>query len=1851
MEINKRKLSEQETLQDSRKQSDNMSRELGLSEEPAFQMGEREQILSARDEALRKIKESLVLQENFQISYKDVDFEDAQEHLEKNEVYIKQIDEIEAKEKELAEIEAKYGDKEIQKESIECQRIFAAYYKNQYGDVRAKLKNSIEQKQELKQTLENKNKSITEKIAAYKENAEKDEKERRDEVNTKFENDKTMSSKRKKRGGRKDGLALAKKGVIGATEETAAMMADMQHRQKAIDKWKKKAPEINDKDIELTGDEFAIVFKNRSGSSMNVKAVMEKIAKLNIKINDLTKDHEEEKKQLEARRDLLENTLRVVCAANGIDMDTNSLFEQDTEKKRQDVKKKVEYANAVYRTALEEYTSKVKSLQGGILPEQKEQRKASQKTQNEQEVKLTEKQRVEADKSNFKNIMDEVRRKEKSDVDDETWNAALRLCTSYDSALYTTREDSLLARKEDLKSEIRMLSNLLKGKSEEVLGFVAKRLQELAKKDVTIENAYNIEKIVANQEEYSKLASIVQLVNNIGINAVDKEYLDKLIPGEASEEFYSKLNCISYMKNYADYIEKCQNISEMSERQKRIHQLSGARMEKNLNSIRTKFKENWEEDKLKDAELEKVLNPYEDMDMALRKEKMEPMYDEKIEQLSNYQEELKKKCEVLKRKRDISVRVRSLTETVRLHMMGLVMQKQQKKKLEHVEKVQASMKTAEVNKEKTSSKFDKDANVRKIVDSLRSSMEKFKAEEGENIALRELVNVKLPEVEKLFEKPDYKEEERRAKVDAFMARKKAKRDKQLFQEAENHAVETNLTGRLEETSIAYEEAKKKTEKIKEKLATINQALENFYMQMKSKEMSDAFKKQIEMVKEEQKNVSEEVKKAEEKEKKTHTEYECTLGEKEKLDDRRISAENSEKEAAQKEQILKEIQEKSVGTQETEKLFLKANQQIRPLIDQVMAARKNSGVEKKYNTYIGDLRETIKKREKIYKEHDKQKARWEYYFDRREYLEDLKNPEKEKEFKESYKIYLSMKGETEKESDAIVKKEIEELKKLSDKNKEAQNRSCNIKMDEAKKYLEGEYFDKIDLNNTKLRERLETFTNSMAESLETHEGRSDKYHKEIDDILDQVKGDEEKYEYILSQLSEEEFKSYILHGNEVNLKTAESLEHMVELSTEDVQKQLQELESKYSREELKEFTRLESIREYLESVAKHEEIPEDLKAKCYASSAIKEQDIKRMGETIKRMEKEIDAVEKVLDEEMKEQNEENYSDEAMEKAYHERTDYTNNCFNGLTGLVNKVKNKVLDVVQERKNEMHDGLLNSNEFDSLKKMTVEYQKYLTDSEKLMKQKEKTDEKGQKVINGITYNTLGIQYFLLDTDEKYAEVENLFKKKPEKAYHMKKDYFKATEIGKAGYTTVDFRRLMYIRKKLIEWLQENDNLKVEDSDNKSTVQKIRDYFRTPKEQRYDRREERLEKLNRFLKLYCEVNGVDFETGQLLCEMGESETEIEEKVKKACLLLDETLQDINGSYFKKEDDEEDDEEEEEEEKEEEKKEESNSFFSKIMKKVETVKNTCGDLLENLPREQKKELLEDLDDIGDKSLELTELYTFLDKEVDKSAFEGNMVRRTRHSLVGLSTQIANIQAACKASVAAGKVKDEATGEEFYTLGLSAEAGASVCLLSQKFTAKYGTELLGLETSVEANGQIDIGAASANASLQMGLLDEKGKFNPTLALEAGAEAALLKLSGNVGAKLFGVGVNANASLIIGAAAKLGVKFENWKLTVDCAAAVGIGFSVKLEFDFSGLKEKLSKMVLDKGGKTKDKLLELIIRKGYGGDRKAFYRLMEKDISTFFKEKTELFKGISEDEFRSVFDDSIKTDDNLNPAST
>ncbi|MCI7792139.1 MAG: hypothetical protein MR531_15465, partial [Lachnospiraceae bacterium] len=249
------------------------------------QNNNNEPVVKNEREEFRKIREYLNMQEQNGVSIPELaGSKEQMERLGKTENELKKL---EQEEKALTELSAQYSVlHDSEKNSITNVKadIFEGYVKNQYGDIPKQIEKLQVQQSEKKQEISNLNQNLEDKLHKYEASGDTNRKERQEKVNKEFKDGagQASSSKGKKKSGREKGKNLK---VIGATEETYAMNYDMQHRQKMIDKWYKNAPKITNEDIELTGKEFERVFKNNSGSSMNIKAVMEKIAKLDIKAN------------------------------------------------------------------------------------------------------------------------------------------------------------------------------------------------------------------------------------------------------------------------------------------------------------------------------------------------------------------------------------------------------------------------------------------------------------------------------------------------------------------------------------------------------------------------------------------------------------------------------------------------------------------------------------------------------------------------------------------------------------------------------------------------------------------------------------------------------------------------------------------------------------------------------------------------------------------------------------------------------------------------------------------------------------------------------------------------------------------------------------------------------------------------------------------------------------------------------------------------------------------------------------------------------------------------------------------------------------------------------------------------------------------------------------------------------------------------------------------------------------------------------------------------------------------------------------------------------------------------------
>ena len=218
-------------------------------------------------------------------------------------------------------------------------------------------------------------------------------------------------------------------------------------------------------------------------------------------------------------------------------------------------------------------------------------------------------------------------------------------------------------------------------------------------------------------------------------------------------------------------------------------------------------------------------------------------------------------------------------------------------------------------------------------------------------------------------------------------------------------------------------------------------------------------------------------------------------------------------------------------------------------------------------------------------------------------------------------------------------------------------------------------------------------------------------------------------------------------------------------------------------------------------------------------------------------------------------------------------------------------------------------------------------------------------------------------------------------------------------------------------------------------------------------------------------------------------------------------------------------------------------------------------------------------------------------KEV--SGLEHKAKKRTAHFTGELTTKIMECQAAVKAGVGIATVTDKKSEQSEKAMGGQIQSEGSVTVLSMEFLSKYQTKLKGMEASAFAKGKLEVGKASANANLKATILNEKGELDPHVQLALGAELALVNLEANVGGQILGVGLEAEIGLMVGLAARFNVEIANGVFKLDMKAALGLGFSCELQFDFSGLLDKIKDVAKSKSVKAKDLVVDTLINLGVG----------------------------------------------------
>lgn len=150
------------------------------------------------------------------------------------------------------------------------------------------------------------------------------------------------------------------------------------------------------------------------------------------------------------------------------------------------------------------------------------------------------------------------------------------------------------------------------------------------------------------------------------------------------------------------------------------------------------------------------------------------------------------------------------------------------------------------------------------------------------------------------------------------------------------------------------------------------------------------------------------------------------------------------------------------------------------------------------------------------------------------------------------------------------------------------------------------------------------------------------------------------------------------------------------------------------------------------------------------------------------------------------------------------------------------------------------------------------------------------------------------------------------------------------------------------------------------------------------------------------------------------------------------------------------------------------------------------------------------------------------------------------------------------AEASAGVYAGLFTEDGKFAPGIGAEASASVSLFEASGDALLGNDYLGLY----ARGEVAVCQASAEASIDAGLYDENGVFNPSLGASLEAQALLASASGSAGARVLGTDVGVTGSVGVGLGATASVGLQDGVLSLELGAYVGVGGSVSLELDFS-----------------------------------------------------------------------------------
>lgn len=1502
----------------------------------------KKNLFKERDAAIAKLREALSFQSEYSVRITDTNISTGNEHVEKMEELNNELDNLEKHDMELQELNNKYKVK-AENDDVAgniASDIVNVYVTNVYGNLQEQIKDIKQKQEDVKQQIQNETRTLEEKVKQYKNNILQSFNSRKERVNDEFARNKNAkSSKNKKKKGRDKGLGLADS-VIGATEETYAMNYDMQHRKKKIDSWYKKAPKIKDKDIELNGNEFELVFKNKSGSAIDIKSVMEKIAKLDIK--SMNEENAEEKKKYEQKRDVLKKTLKIICAANGIDSETGTYFVQETDEEKAEVQKKVDYANSVYNDAIREYQQAVELMKTGDYLEKTNSNPGFKEINYEPATLEYKKNRdAQSDRSGFDSSMSRLKNDVNKNFPQDIFDSAKNMCKSHDVSLYQG-ENTLEKRKEDVIKETKFITDLLKGNFTEVIQYTMNKLNELEEKGIKIEDALNPNLIVKRPKEYEELAPVIKLLKYAGEKAAGNPDFERAF-ADNKMKVYKKIAQVSAIDNYDAYLKEVRIQSEklkkakidnnnnsqpeekkqiafeeyLSKRKSKLYDFAIANMKKKLSLITRNFDKKWTEEKLTNVKYSDLCEYEKNLEMQLNSAEMQSVYSEEMQELKEVLEEQKQKYNDIRAQRaeiELSDKVRKYIQA-NYALQGI------QQRLNNINNRLREEKESVLEKKKS---FDMDV-------------------------MKENKNVKTKDVEAVVE-------------------------------------------RIKVCNSNYKAAKKNADRLNDNL------------------------------------------------------------------------------------------NKGLNIAELEKCRL----------DPVLEKRINGYIKELYDKVPQDKVIEIQSREKI--------------------IFEFEQSFKDAEIKLSKNEITQEEYETAKENLALVQAKF---------------------LGEILGFKDGtEYDQAINELREKIQKEIDSYNELSRESKESVEK----------DIEDSRESKEIPFSVLIQHIDAAMLDEISAYNNVVTLLENENAEKILEENKKEIIRLFEEFDLDKSEMNIKDSATLEYYRTLKEAIESGTNLDEELMFKCFAIMSPDEKKLTKINNIESKMKEEIINTENLIKEQL-EQYDEKHNEQAQKEEYDNMLNNLNKIF-GMNKEDMKFNRAVAGLSGTVADNINDYALRVDKFQELK------------AEELAKKRQ--GDNNTPVFTGITKNTLAIQNFLIDTSEdKYVDVEKRYREKKkfkeDEYYTLIEEDFKPTYFME-GFANVDFETLMFKRKKLIEWIESNQDKKDEN--------------------KYKEKNEVLEKLNNFLKTYSIANGVDFETGELLCEMADAtEESIKATVHKASLNLTDVTNDIENSYFPEEEYELD-----------------------------------NDLVQIEIAEEEKGGVE-LE--SGKKMKFLNLYSKSFKK-ENSAFEASAKTKRGGFSAEAKIKKRNLKKFGAIAAGIGTVQDKEKVNKSLSIGAQAKIGFSYSAFNASFETAYEKELLGLKNGVKAEGSVDIGTASASAEVKACIFDENGTFNPTIQTSAGAELALLKLEAAVGAKLMGVGIDAQLGFMVGVAAKLNLSFENWKLKFDIGACMGFGFNASITLDFGDVVEKITGLAKKASVKVVDYVKDKLCMWGFG-KKDRWYSLMIQDI--------------------------------------